>query len=84
LVDFLNKNCQPKLTKDRLKRTQICRSIAGNSLEMLIITNLQSSQDEIAERQAIILSSRVHPGESNASFIIEGAIKFLISNEPEA
>jgi cytosolic carboxypeptidase protein 2/3 len=43
LVEFLNKNCQPKLTKDRLKRTQICRSIAGNSLEMLIITNLQSS-----------------------------------------
>ena len=32
----------------------------------------------------MILSSRVHPGESNASFIIEGAIKFLVSNEPEA
>ena len=26
----------------------------------------------------------MHPGESNASYIIEGAIKFLISNEPEA
>ena len=51
---------------------------------MLIITNLLSSQDEIAERPSIILSSRVHPGESNASFIIEGTIKFLVSNEPEA
>jgi murein tripeptide amidase MpaA len=51
---------------------------------MLIITNLLSSQDEIADRAAVILSSRVHPGESNASFIIEGAIKFLVSNEAEA
>lgn len=62
----------------------MCRSIAGNSLDMLIITNLESSQDDIAERSAIVLSSRVHPGESNASFIIEGIIEFLMSDEPEA
>jgi len=51
---------------------------------MLIITNLESSQDAIAERPAMIISSRVHPGESNASFIMEGIIKFLMGNEPEA
>ena len=62
----------------------MCRSIAGNAVEMLIITNLLSSQDEIAERNAIVISSRVHPGESNASFIVEGVIDFLMSNQPEA
>ena len=62
----------------------MCRSIAGNSVEMLIITNLESSQDEIAERNAIIISSRVHPGESNASFIVEGIIKFLMSDDDDA
>jgi len=62
----------------------MCRSIAGNAVEMLIITNLLSSQDEIAERNAIVISSRVHPGESNASFIMEGIIDFLMSNAPEA
>jgi murein tripeptide amidase MpaA len=51
---------------------------------MLIITNLTSSQDEIAERAAIVLSSRVHPGESNASYIAEGIIEFLMSDELEA
>lgn len=56
------------------------RSIAGNSVDMLIITNLESSQDEIAERSAVIISSRVHPGESNASFIMEGIIDFLMSD----
>mmetsp|Transcript_39017 Transcript_39017/g.59390 ORF Transcript_39017/g.59390 Transcript_39017/m.59390 type:complete len:234 (-) Transcript_39017:2696-3397(-) len=43
LVQFLNKTCNPTTTKDRLKRTQMCRSIAGNSIDMLIITNLESS-----------------------------------------
>lgn len=62
----------------------MCRSVAGNSVEMLIVTNLESSQDEIAERNAIILSSRVHPGESNASYIVEGIIKFLMSDADDA
>jgi|TARA_B110000285_G_scaffold96066_1_gene109614 cytosolic carboxypeptidase protein 2/3 len=62
----------------------LTRSIAGNPLDMLIITNLESSQDDIAERPAIILSSRVHPGESNASFIMEGIIDFLMSKDPDA
>ena len=74
LMSFLNKTCDPNLTRDRVKRTQLCRTIAGNALEMLIITNLTSTQDEIAERAAIVLSSRVHPGESNASYIVEGII----------
>ena len=62
----------------------MCRTIAGNSVEMLIITNLESSQDDIAERSAIIVSSRVHPGESNASFIVEGFIKFMMSDDDDA
>lgn len=62
----------------------MCRTIAGNSVEMLIITNLESSQDDIAERGAIIVSSRVHPGESNASFIVEGFIQFMMSNDEDA
>ena len=59
----------------------MCRSIAGNPVDLLIITNLESSQDAIAERPAIVISSRVHPGESNASFIMEGIIEYLMSND---
>jgi murein tripeptide amidase MpaA len=35
-------------------------------------------------RKAIIISSRVHPGESNSSFTMEGIMDFLLSNEKEA
>jgi murein tripeptide amidase MpaA len=51
---------------------------------MLIITNFQSSQDFIAQRKCIIISGRVHPGESNASYIMEGLIEFILSDELEA
>lgn len=43
LNNFLTRVCNPQQTKDRLKRTMLTRSIAGNALEMLIITNLNSS-----------------------------------------
>ena len=36
------------------------------------------------KKKAIIITARVHPGESNSSFIMEGIIKFLTSNHREA
>lgn len=51
---------------------------------MFVITNFKSDQKEIALREAIILSARVHPGESGASYIVEGIIEFLLSNNSKA
>lgn len=36
------------------------------------------------KKKAIVLTARVHPGESNSSFIMEGIIKYLTSNTREA
>jgi hypothetical protein len=58
--------------------------LAGNDVEMLIITNFTSIPEEIAVRKAIILTSRVHPGESNASYMIKGVIDYLISEDENA
>jgi len=51
---------------------------------MAIITNFSSRPEEIAIRRAIVINSRVHPGESNASFIVEGILQFLVSDEEVA
>jgi murein tripeptide amidase MpaA len=48
---------------------------------MVIITNFTSRPEEIAVRRAIILSSRVHPGESNASFLMHGVLEYLTSDD---
>lgn len=48
---------------------------------MAIITNFSSQPEEIAIRRAIVITSRIHPGESNASFIVEGMLQFLVSED---
>ncbi len=58
--------------------------MAGNDVDMLIVTNFTSIPEEIAVRKAIILTSRVHPGESNASYMIKGVIDYLISEDENA
>jgi hypothetical protein len=58
--------------------------LAGNDVDMLIVTNFTSIPEEIAVRKAIILTSRVHPGESNASYMIKGVIDYLISEDENA
>jgi len=32
----------------------------------------------------VFISARVHPGESNSSWMMKGIIDFLVSSEPEA
>jgi len=51
---------------------------------MLIITNFTSTPEAIATRKAIILTSRVHPGETNASYVMNGVLEFLISDDVKA
>jgi len=58
--------------------------LAGNEVDMLIVTNFSSAGEEIAERKAIILTGRVHPGESNASWMMKGVIEFLVSDDEKA
>lgn len=62
----------------------LCKSLAGNDVDMLIVTNFASIPEEIAVRKAIILTSRVHPGESNASWMMQGVIEFLVSDDDKA
>jgi len=81
--EYLAKVCTPD-SKDKIRKTILCKTIAGNDCEMVIITNFTSRPEEIAIRRAVILTSRVHPGESNASFIMHGTLEYLISDDEGA
>lgn len=67
-----------------MRKTVLCKSLAGNDVDMLIVTNFGSMPEEIAVRKAIILTGRVHPGESNASLMMQGVIDFLVSDDDKA
>lgn len=82
LKDFL-KICNDKKA-DRVRRTELCKSLGGNTLDYIIITNFESEDGDIAKREAVIITGRVHPGETVSSFIVEGILEFLISDSDVA
>ncbi|GAX77932.1 hypothetical protein CEUSTIGMA_g5374.t1 [Chlamydomonas eustigma] len=70
--------------KARLRRECLCTSLAGNTCDLLTITSPSSSQEALKRRRGVIISSRVHPGESNASWMMKGVIDFLLGPSKEA
>ena len=56
---MMKRVCTPAYLKDRIRRTDLCKTKAGNNVELLIITNFTSNQDSIAERKCIIGCTQV-------------------------
>ena len=70
--------------KDILRFDEIGKSLEGNSIHMLIITDFNDTFDTLSSKKAIIFTGRVHPGESNGSYVVQGVIEFLLSNDVAA
>ena len=60
-----------------LLRTVLCHTLGGLPVPLLTITDFKAPVAEIANRKYICLSGRVHPGESPASYMMDGVISFL-------
>ena len=45
---------------------------------MLIITTFGADFEELKRRKGVVISSRVHPGETNSSFMVKGIIDYLL------
>ena len=63
-----------------LRFENIGKTLRGNAIHMLVITDFTDSFDVLAKKQAVILTGRVHPGESNSSFAVQGVIEYLLSS----
>ncbi|KAI9206052.1 uncharacterized protein BJ171DRAFT_40212 [Polychytrium aggregatum] len=71
----------------KCRRQLLCKTLSHNNCDLLTITAFDPESlgaSPLDERKYIFLSSRVHPGETNSSFIIEGVIAFLLSDEATA
>ncbi|GFR31694.1 hypothetical protein TNCT_372181 [Trichonephila clavata] len=62
-----------------LKRDELCKTLAGNTVPLLTIT----AKPLDSNRPYIFLSARVHPGESNSSWVMKGSLDFLLSNKAQ-
>ncbi len=67
-----------------LIETVLCHTLLGASTPLLHISDFTASSSEVAARPYVILSGRVHPGETPASYILHGVLDFLCSSAPEA
>lgn len=54
---------------------------AGNACDMLAVSDFR---DPAAVRPVVVISARVHPGETNASWMMRGILSFLTSSDPDA
>ncbi|KAM8886501.1 cytosolic carboxypeptidase 1 isoform 3-T5 [Spinachia spinachia] len=72
-----------------LRQDVLCQTLGGNSCPLLTITAMpeSNSNDYICQfrnRPLIFLSARVHPGETNASWVMKGTLEFLMGTSPLA
>ncbi|GMT26945.1 hypothetical protein PFISCL1PPCAC_18242 [Pristionchus fissidentatus] len=61
-----------------VRNDEIGLSLAGNALTLLSITATGTAK-EVAERDTVVFTARVHPGESNASWIMHGLLEYLLA-----
>jgi murein tripeptide amidase MpaA len=59
----------------------LCKSISGLPIPIITVTSRKHRGIKYKKRQAIFLTARVHPGETNSNLVVDGFMEFLLSNE---
>ncbi|CAN8029653.1 unnamed protein product [Ixodes persulcatus] len=62
------------------QRQELCKTTSGNPVPVLTLT----AKPLEVSRPHVFLSARVHPGETNSSWIMKGLVDFLLSSKPLA
>jgi len=84
LCKFLDNLEKQTSRKNTFRRKQLVETIAGNSCDYLVITNFESDIESNCRKKGIVLSGRVHPGETSNSHVMESVLDFLTGPQEEA
>ncbi|GAB1606704.1 cytosolic carboxypeptidase 2-like [Argonauta hians] len=68
-------------TSQWIKREVLCETRAGNSCFLITVTDFDCDD---RNKEGVVLSARVHPGESQASWMMRGVLYFLTGSHPTA
>lgn len=61
----------------------LCRSLAGNGVYYLTIT-APTHDEEVRRKRGVVITARVHPGETPSSWTMKGIIDFLTGDTNRA
>lgn len=62
----------------------LCQSLAGNAVYVMIITSRGADRLDVRNKKAVVVTARVHPGETNGSWVMEGFLDFLLGDSDDA
>ncbi|XP_003384825.1 PREDICTED: cytosolic carboxypeptidase 2-like [Amphimedon queenslandica] len=84
LLSFLDQLEEDTKSKKILKRQTLCETLAGNPCPLLTITDFENQEECWAQRMGVVFMARVHPGETNSSWMMHGILKYLTSDNKHA
>jgi len=77
LQNYLHNLEQDPVRRKLFRRRSLCQTLAGNTCDLLTITSFSGDPQTLKKRKGVVVSARVHPGESNGSWMMKGLIDFL-------
>ena len=80
------------LPQNFVKKEVLGRSLTGVEIPILHITNHENPEENAEQeengrknpKKNVLITGRIHPGESNGSHVLNGYINFLCGNSPHA
>ncbi|XP_046395791.1 cytosolic carboxypeptidase 2-like [Ischnura elegans] len=83
LQDYLIKLQNDPVKSEFSKLRLLCRTLAGNNVYYLTIT-APTPPEESKKKQAVVVTARVHPGETPSSWMMKGFLDYLTSDSNQA
>ena len=84
LQEYLRKILAHREKAKFCKYRVLCHTIAGNPVPLLTITSPSLTPDDSQAKRGVVVTARVHPGETNGSWMMKGLLDFLTSSADDA
>mmetsp|Transcript_4988 Transcript_4988/g.18739 ORF Transcript_4988/g.18739 Transcript_4988/m.18739 type:complete len:969 (-) Transcript_4988:1282-4188(-) len=84
LQHYLNNLEADPFRRKLFRRRTLCHSLAGNNVDLLTVTSFSCDPLALKNRKGVVVTARVHPGESNSSFLVKGVMDYLTGPSVDA